>query len=257
MARQGIIVGVGQVGFTNKAGVREFWRTRPMKIELAPENTDVQAKAFEDGKIITTGVALLESNWTAKLMVQDVGFRELVFGLGMKAALSQNIEVEGTKSAVIDGAGEVVDAELVVGVPPAFTSVGKVFVTAPSDEVAYQAITAGAPTATQFKVEAGKLVFNASQAGKRVAYQITSQIAGPIGTIGFEQTVSRLGAIAFNGILKGNAGTDHSRLIIPEMVAIKEPTITVGDTPTEMELEYRLIQTEESVGIPFKLVKLH
>lgn len=256
MARQGVLVAIGQVGFTNKAGVREMWRSRPLKIELVPENKEVQAFAFENGQLITTGVALIQSNWTAKVMIQDNGFRELAFGLGIKAAQSANIEIEGTKTATIDAAGKITDTALVVGTPPAFTSVGKVFATCANDETAYAAITAGAPTATEFRVATGELIFDPSQAGKVITYQLPSLTATAT-TIGFDQVVTKLGAITFNGILKGNAGDDHTRLIIPEMVQIKQATITVGDTPTEQALEYRLIQTDESVGIPFKLVKLH
>jgi hypothetical protein len=260
---KGIFFGAGQFGFITNDGNPDVQMlfTEPLEFAIEGESNEVVAKAQRGGITTITGAALNEQNYKAKVKIEAVSWRTLQIAFGMSAATSVDFKDPTTKQARISAAGEITDTDiLALAGPPAFLA--PVYAASPSEDFSYAEASPTtvntALTPKQFKVDrtANKIIFNPSEAGKIVAYQ-TTKIIPLAETIGQEAVFRKLDNISFSAIGYGNGGSDHSKIIVPEMSRISVPTLSMSGSQTSLELEYRLIQTEKSVGLPFIMVKKH
>jgi hypothetical protein len=260
---KGIFFGAGQFGFITNDGNPDVQMlfTEPLEFAIEGESNEVVAKAQRGGITTITGAALNEQTYKAKVKIEAVSWRTLQIAFGMSAATSVNFKDPTVKQARISAAGEIVDTDVLATVgPPAYLV--PVQAASPADDFSYTeaapATAASALTSKQFKIDrtANKLIFNPTEAGKVVAYQVIKIIA-LAETIGKEAIFRKLSNVAFSAIGYGNGGTEHSKVIIPEMSLVSVPSLSMSGSQTSLDLEYRLIQTEQSEGLPFIMRKLH
>jgi hypothetical protein len=256
MAPQGILYGLGFPGFQSLGSTSEFWNVEPLNFAINSESQDIEARKQVKGVSTVSGSALVSTTYTAIVTFQALSWTALQFALGVKAAISSNLQLPDVKTARIDSAGEIADTDIKIVVSPAFTSVGKVFVVNPETETAFTPIPTGTPTAGQFRVDAAanKLIFATADAGKVVTYRQITQYSTITG-IGFDETAGRFNSVSFSGICYGNDGP-HSKINIPSMTLIKRPSLSLGSEATSMELEFKLNQLS-GFDMPFQLVELN
>lgn len=260
---KGIFYGAGQFGFiTNDSSADvQMLFTEPLEFSIEGESNEVVAKGQRGGITTITGAALNEQNFKAKVKIEAVSWRTLQIAFGISAATSIDFRDPTVKQARISAAGEILDADVLATVgPPAF--IAPVQAASPNDDFSYAeaapAILNTALTSKQFKIDrtANKLIFNPAEAGKVVAYQVLKII--PLAeTIGKEPIFRKLTNLSFSAIGYGNGGTEHSKIIVPEMSLVSVPSLSMSGSQTSLDLEYRLIQTEQSAGLPFIMRKLH
>jgi hypothetical protein len=260
---KGIFYGAGQFGFVTNDGNPDVQLlvTEPLEFSIEGESGEVVAKAQRGGKTIISGAALNEESYKAKVKIESVSWRTLQISFGLASAQSTNFRDPQVRRAKINASGEIVDTDILslIG-PPAFAT--PVYAANQADDFSYSeaapATVNTALTPKQFKIDraANKLIFNPSEAGKTVNYHLI-KILSIAETIGKEDAVRKLDNIAFSAIGYGNGGTEHSKVIVPEMSRISVPSISMSGSQTALELEYRLIQTEESASLPFIMRKLH
>jgi hypothetical protein len=260
---KGIFYGAGQFGFVTNDGNPDVQLlvTEPLEFSVDGESSEVVAKGQRGGRTVITGASLNEQNFKAKVKIESVSWWALQIGFGLSAADSIDFKDPQIKRAKINAAGEIVDTDIVAVVgPPAYLT--PVQAANQAHDFSYKemppATVNTALTPKQFKIDraATKLVFNPSEAGEVVSYRVV-KLLSLAETIGKEAAVRKLDNISFSAIGYGNGGTEHSKIIVPEMSRISVPSLSMSGSQTALEIEYRLVQTDQSEGLPFILRKLH
>jgi hypothetical protein len=263
MAAKGIFYGAGQFGLiTNDGNANiQLLVTEPLEFSIDGEGSEVVAKAQRAGRTVITGASLNEQNFTATVKIESVSWTALQIAYGLAAGQSANFLDPVSKRAKINTAGEIVDVDIFATVgPPAYLV--PVRASSQADDFNYAEVAPAtvntALTPKQFKIDRTntKLVFNPSEAGKTVNYQLVKPLT-VAETIGKEAAVRKFDNMSFSAIGYGNGGTEHSKIIVPEMSRISVPTLSMSGSQTALEIKYRLVQTDESEGLPFILRKLH
>jgi hypothetical protein len=259
---KGIFYGAGQFGFVTNDGnpAQQLLVTEPLEFMVEGESNEVVAKGQRDGKTVITGSALAEENYKAKVKIEAISWRTLQIAYGLSAATSSGFSDPVVKRAKITSAGEITDPAILAIVSPAYLV--PVQVSNPDKDFSYEemppATLQAALTDKQFTINrtTNKLTFATSQADEVVVYRLVSLLS-IAETIGKESAVRRLNNVSFSAIGYGNGGTEHSKIIVPEMSRVSVPTLSMSGSQTSFDLEYRLIQTDQSDGLPFIMRKLH
>jgi len=205
--------------------------------ELNTDTSFLEAKCLEGGKIVTVASAISEETYTFSTVTQFIDFNTISYAYDEQTQTATNITLPQLKSATVDAAGQIVDADITAA------NAGSVLVyrnsrgTWGDRKFLKVAATAGAPTADEFEVDAANNLIqtDVANAGAIFTYQLDKTYAS-IETIGLGGG-EKYGRLEFWGVTYTTEGL--MKIHIPRIGRISTPSITVNGSVTELTIEFR------------------
>lgn len=220
--------------------------------EMNVDTTSADAMCMKKGVMTTTASALTGETFTLSLNYQFNDWLNLQLLLGELATTEAiTIPVVKTGIVVLDTEYKIVDADVQVAVA------STVLATNVTDGVQLVATdTPGTPASGDFEVVAGELHFNADMLGKTVEYTVAKAYSS-IEAIGVALEADLLNNLSFIGLIASTVdGVDGYQLVVPQLVRISTPTITLSGDTAELTVEYRMV-TPPGKRKPFNLYRLN
>lgn len=241
------IIGFGAIGVRQEGSFRPL-RASNFVIENERESESVEAFPYgEPGPLGEVDLKDLSSKWAVKISLPSIDTRDLELIFDQLFATQASIivpTVGGVYTVPATGAAEVTIAGLTT---TDIVDVALLSDSAPGNVGMTKA--AGVPATGEYQIAAGKLTFNAAQAGKTVAvYRRTSQ--SNLKVIGGPSAVAQLGKLEIFGIAKTTRGT--ARIWLPSCQ--KDGGASFDGSADAFELSYKaLIPTELGWNQPYML----
>ena len=202
------------------------------QFELTPDTNLAEARCLEDGRRQITAAQITEEIWTLTLTFEKAGWNEIAFGLDEIPSTSTNVGFPLVKSAMVDSAGEIVDADILT------TDDIRAYESSPTPTFLNKIALPGPPVEGEFAVDTGKLVFPTSKAGSIVSYNVTQNYSS-IETIGKAPDFDRFGRLIFTGQIFTTEDNLPLQIQVLQLSRISTPSISITGDLSELTIEFR------------------
>lgn len=235
--------GVSTIEQVGGLSAQLFNRFPLLSFELNEEVSDAtELRAFSGGELKTEEVIKGTSTVTITLETEIVNWSMLGLALGELEKTLTNFTLPVMKRAVVPEVApfEINDAEIVAGnltsVLACIDSLGTWGQTGPLARATV------APTARQVQVAAGKLTFNAAQAGATISYTLNKTYASAK-AYGGPGAATAMGRMQFFGQLYDTSaqGQKGGLIWIPRMESIGSPTFSISDGNPTLSTEFQCL----------------
>lgn len=251
--------GVSTLELVGGLTAQHFYRYPMLSFELTEEVGDpTELRAFSAGELKTEEIIKGSTTTTIKLSTEIINWSMLGVSLGEVEKTLANFTLPIVKRGTVPEVApfEINDAELVAG------NIGSVLVGIEAygswGQTGPVPRSTVAPTARQVLVAAGKLTFNAAQAGAPVSYVINKTYTSAKAYGGPGATTS-LGRLQFFGEIYDTSATskDGALIWVPRMESISAPTLAFSDGTPTLETTFQCLNISTFLGRPYAILDAH
>lgn len=254
-----MLTGAGQLiltttGLNNPESIRGENLLMPgciASFSLTPEENNVDALCLEDNIVQVAASAITQRTWSMSLEFQYQDWATIQLAYDEIAQEIANVTLPSIKTALIDENGEVADPDINAANANDFLA----YASAPKPK--FLKVVTVAPAnddEVQYDETANKLVFTASNVGRKVTYRVNKTYSN-IEAIGVAQQYDKFGSLQFSGIIGGTSFNRGMQIIVPQLNRISTPELTVNGDLVALTIEYRLA-TPFGERAPFRLYNL-
>lgn len=202
------------------------------QFELTPDVNLAEAKCLTDGTRQITAAQITEEIWTLNLTYEKAGWNEIGFALDELPQLSTGVDFPLVKTAIVDAAGEIIDADI------AIADDIRAYEDTPIQTFLMRVVSPAVPVDGEFLVDAGKLVFPVSKAGAVITYNVTKTYSS-IETIGKETDYDKFGRLIFTGEIYTTEDSLPMQIQVHQLSRISTPALSINGDLSELAIEFR------------------
>lgn len=202
--------------------------------ELTFEDQLAEAKCLIGGKRQITSAGITESVASFNLTFEKIDFNTLGFAYDELVATTSSISFPVVKTATIPSGPTptITDADV-----PATAGATLVYLTGGVNGGTYMTRVGSSPTAGQYSVSAGSIVFNTADAGKVVTYSALKSFSS-VPTVGVESGADEYGALTFEGLLYTPEGNRYG-IQLGSLTRVGSPSISITGDLAQLTIPFR------------------